>query len=204
MCFTDHNMTKAQWNEKILPDILQNGGMLEGTMCCAFNSEEKLVNYLDYHGKVENPAKQRVEEKLKNGEPVFSSAETKHEILQALEEQDKGFASAKVDENTFHIMCTPNMFTNQGGKLDFKVSEDEHIQFSAVGIIAELGSKGMFKMTINKESNPVFVKQVGEAKTTIPITPKEAKRRMDEVLGADPLSADRTVSQGQTKPSKGR
>ena len=179
MSFSDRNMTRADWNEKVLPDLLQNAGVLEGTLCRAFNDQAKLERFLQYHNKIENPAINRVAEKAKSGDQVFSSAEAKSEILNAVSEQEKGFASAKVDADKVEIYCTPDMFTNRGGKLDFKVQEDEHLQFNTASVTAELSSKGMVKLTIDSKSMPVFIKEVGEARTTIPITLSEAKRRMD-------------------------
>ncbi len=179
MSFSDRNMTKAEWNDKVLPDMLQNAGVLEGTLCRAFDDQAKLERFLQYHNKLENPAVKRVSEKAKNGEQVFSSAEAKSEILNAISEQEKGFASAKVDEGKVEIYCSPDLFTNRGGKLDFKVQDDEHVEFNAASVTAELGTKGMVKLTIDSRSTPVFVKTVGEAETRIPITLSEAKRRMD-------------------------
>lgn len=179
MSFSDRNMTKADWNDKVLPDLLQNAGVLEGTLCRAFNDQAKLERFLQYHNKLENPTISRVSEKAKSGEQVFSSAEAKSEILNAVSEQEKGFASARVDSDKVEIYCTPEMFTNRGGKLDFKVQDDEHLQFNAASVTAELGTKGMIKLTIDSKSMPVFIKEVGEAKTMIPITLSEAKRRMD-------------------------
>ena len=59
------------------------------------------------------------------------------------------------------------------------MQDDEHLQFNAASVTAELGTKGMIKLTIDSKSMPVFIKEVGEAKTMIPITLSEAKRRMD-------------------------
>ena len=101
------------------------------------------------------------------------------------------------------------MFTNRGGKLDFKISEDEHIQFSSVSVSAELGGNGVFKLHFDEKSNPTFIKMVGDARTEIPMPVQEAKRRMDEALGkgVGGISATAEKNASETsihKPSKGR
>ena len=183
--FSDHNMTTDNWNKDILPDFFSKSGILEGTLCRAFNDEDKLKRFLAYHGKLTSPSKEKVEEALKDNKEVFSNAEAKQEVLDIVSEQNKGFASAKINEDTIEIVCSPEMFTTQNGKLDFKLSEDEHIQFSGTtGLeLAGEGKDNMFKISFSKNDNPVFVKFVGDAKTEIPMQLSQVKDRIEQALG---------------------
>ena len=45
-------MTKDKWNRTELPKLMDKAGVLEETQCRAFNTEEKLKAYLEYHGKI--------------------------------------------------------------------------------------------------------------------------------------------------------
>lgn len=179
---SDKDITKEKWNESVLPKLLDKAGMLEGTECRAFNSEEKLKCFLNYHNKIESPAKKNIEEALKEDREVFSSAEAKDEVLNFLSEQSKGFASATVTGVEYEITCDPKMLTKENGKLKLNLSDDESLVFSKTdneGIAAN----GMAKFTINDESKTMFVKKNDRAITGINVSPEEAQAKIKEVLG---------------------
>lgn len=176
--FSDKGITKDEWNEKQLPILLDQAHILEGTLCRTFNDEEKLNRFLAYHNKIENPAKEKIMKKLESGEQVFSSAETKEAIVEAVSEHNKGLASAELNNETLVLTASPDMFVSRDGKLEFSLSDDEKILFSSVGVTGELAGAGMFNVEITKESKPEFLKIVGDAKTTIPIDLKMAEERI--------------------------
>lgn len=194
--FSDHNMTTDTWNKQVLPDFFSKSGILEGTMCRAFDNEDKMKRFLAYHHKLVSPAKERIEEALKENKEVFSSAEAKQDVMNLVSEQSKGLASATVTENTMEIICSPDLFTNQNGKLDFKLSDDEHIQFSGTPS-ADFAGENLFKLTFSEDSKPTFVKYVGEAKTEIPLQLNQAKERMEQALGETVSAAVKHISEAK-------
>ena len=179
---SDKDITKDKWNESVLPKLLDKAGILEGTECRAFNSEEKLQCFLKYHNKIESPAKKNIEAALSEGKEVFSSAEAKDEVINFVSEQSKGFASAAVTKEEYEITCDPKMLAKEKGKLKLILSDDESIVFSKTdneGIAAN----GMARFTINDESNAMFVKKKDNALTGIAVSPAEAQSKIKETLG---------------------
>ena len=178
---SDKDMTKEKWNSTELPKLMDKAGVLEETQCRAFKTEEKLQAYLQYHGKVKSPAEENIEKRLKEGKEVFSSAEAKAEVLNAVSEQKKGFASANVTGTDVDIICDPEMLVRENGKLCMILSDDERLEFSSTkneGIV-----NGKAKFTIDEKSKPTFVKRTKRAVTNIFITPEEAQSKIKEVMG---------------------
>lgn len=179
---SDKDMTKDKWNRIELPKLMDKAGILEETECRAFNTEEKLKAYLEYHGKIKSPAQENVEKHLQEGKEVFHSAEAKHEIMNAVSEQNKGFASATVRNEDVELVCDPKMLTRENGRLCMRLSDDESITFSK--IFGEgMTNNGMAKFCINNDSDVTFVKKTDRATTQISITTKEAQEKIKEVLG---------------------
>lgn len=178
--FTDYNITRAEWNKDVLPEILQYGGMLEGTRCRAFATEERLMAYLKYHNKIKDPVKERVSEKMEKNELVFSNAETRKKILEEYEESEKEVASAKVDKNIAEITIPQDRVMNRGGRLDIEISDQQHIRLSAVEIIPNEDNPGIVKLRLDEKSKATFV----NADSEVSINPKEAKNIADEAFRA--------------------
>ena len=179
---SDKDMTKDKWNRTELPKLMDKAGVLEETECRAFNTEEKLKAYLQYHGKIKSPAQENVEKRLREGKEVFSSAEVKHEVLNSVSEHKKGFASASVKNENVELVCDPKMLTRQNGRLCMRLSNDESSTFAK--IFGEgMTNNGMAKFSINDDSDVTFVKKTDRAKTEINISTKEAQQKINEVLG---------------------
>lgn len=179
---SDKGMTKDKWNRTELPKLMDKAGVLEETECRAFNTEEKLKAYLEYHGKIKSPAQENVEKQLREGKEVFNSAEVKREILNAVSEQKKGFASANVRNEDVEIVCDPKILTRENGRLCMCLSNDEIITFAKISGEG-MTNKGMARFCINDESDVTFIKKTDRAKTQINISPIEAQRKIKEVLG---------------------
>ena len=123
--YSDKGMTKDMWNEQKLPNLLDKAGMIEGTQCRMFDTQEKLKDYITKHNNVKSQAEIDIENKIRAGEPVFQSAETEREIVNAVNEKHKGIASAKVDENIVTISMDPNTMFRQGGKLSIRLEDGQ-------------------------------------------------------------------------------
>jgi len=181
--YSDHNLTKKDWNDSVLPEFMTNAGILEGTMSRSFDNKEKLDLYLQYHNKVANPAKERIEKKLMEGSDVFSNAEAKADVLEAVSELDKGIASASTKQS-IEVVCSPDKFLMRDGKLTLKLSDDEMLQFSSVQNVADIAGHNSFRLKISEADNPTLVKLDGDKKNSIPISLNEAKAKMDEVFSS--------------------
>lgn len=179
---SDKDITKDKWNESVLPKLLDKAGILEGTECRAFNSEEKLKCFLKYHDKIESPAQKNIEAALSEGREVFSSAEAKNEVLNFISEQSKGFASAAVTDEEYEITCDPKMLVKENGKLKLILSDDESLVFSKTDNEG-ITKNGMARFTINDESNATFVKKNDQAIRGIAVSPAEAQSKIKEMLG---------------------
>ena len=123
--FTDYNMTKEQWNTEVLPDMLDKANLIEGTECRLFDSQEKLTSYMKYHNQVKSPVEIEIEKDLKEGKQVFSSAEVRKEVENAVSERHKGLASAAIKNNHVTIAAEPNALFRQGGKLSLRLESGE-------------------------------------------------------------------------------
>lgn len=179
---SDRDITKDKWNESVLPQLLDKAGMLEGTECRAFDSEEKLKSFATYHNKITSPAQKNIEKAISEGKEVFSSAEAKDEVINLVSEQSKGFASANVTGTQIEIVCNPEMLVREQGKLKLNLSDDESIVFSRIDNEG-LAPNGMVKFSINDESKSTFVKKNERAITGIEISPLEAQSKIKETLG---------------------
>lgn len=179
---SDKGMTKDKWNRTELPKLMDKAGVLEETECRAFNTEEKLKAYLEYHGKIKSPAQENIEKQLKEGKEVFPSAEAKREILNVVSEQKKGFASANVRNEDVELICDPKILTRENGRLCMRLSDDEIITFAKISGEG-MTNTGMARFCINDESDVTFIKKTDRAKTQINISPIEAQRKIKEVLG---------------------
>ena len=179
---SDKDTTKEKWNDSILPKLLDKAGMLEGTECRAFNNEEKLKSYLAYHNKIASPAQKNIQKALDEDREVFSNAEAKNEVLNAVSERSKGFASANVTDTGYEIICDFNRLVRDKGKLKMTLSEDECIVFSRT-VDEGIDKNGMAKFTINEESNAIFIKTKDRTVTQIAITPVEVELKVKEMLG---------------------
>lgn len=200
---SDKNMTKDKWNRTELPKLMDKAGVLEETQCRAFNTEEKLKAYLEYHGKIKSPAQENVEKQLKEGNEVFSSAEVKREVLNAVSEQKKGFASATVRNKSVELVCDPKILTRENGRLCMHLSDDECITFAKISDEC-ITQNGMAKFCIDNKSDVTFIKETARAKTLINISPIEAQQKIKEILNKNTNMAKDTTNTIAPNKSAGR
>lgn len=152
--FSDKDMTKAEWNARILPGMLDKAGIQEDTPCRAFDSEEKMQAYEKYHNNTTLKSEERfafAERKLLG----FSTAEAEQNIRYALEDKMKGIASAKVDENEVHISVPVEQLIQKDGKVSIQAG-DTLYQFE--GVIPRAKDDGIYTIAIKKDS-VVMVKE---------------------------------------------
>lgn len=195
----DKDMTTEEWNRTELPKLLDKAVVLEKTECRTFDTEEKLVAFLKYHGRVKSPALENVEKQLREGKPVFSSAEVKREILHAVSEHEKGIASASVKNKTLELVCDPNILSIRNGRVHMRLSEDETITFAKV-TGEEIDEKGMARFSISDESDVKFVKKNNREKTEISISPQEALQKLKEMQG-EGITKDHTDTITHNRPA---
>lgn len=155
--FSDKNMTKSEWNEKELPQLLDKAEILEGTLCRVFTYEERMLAYAKIHGNVKSDAEIRVENKTTAGQEVFSSADVSKEIQNAVSELLKGMTSAKAENDNIVISVPANDVFIEQGKL--KVNLDDHTTALFSNIKGRGAKDGFVTFSIkNSESVEVGIK----------------------------------------------
>lgn len=191
--FSDHNMTKDQWNSNVLPEMLDQAGMIEGTECRLFDSQEKLQAYMDYHGKVRPQSEINVENAIKEGKEVFRSAEVKNEIETAVSEKMKGFASAKIESDRMKISVDPEHLSIHEGKLRLRLNENEDLYFANIANEGIKDGKAVFE--IENDATVLYVKHEGnEVKQSRAMTAEEFGKKISEAA-----SKDHVMSQHQSR-----
>lgn len=189
--FSDKGMTKADWNAKILPDMLDKAGILEDTPCRAFDSEEKLKAYEKYHNNV---TPQSEEDLAKGRGMVFSSAEAEKDIRSASADNAKGMASAKADEDRAYIRIAEGQLMQRDGKVCAQVG-DSLYQFE--GAVPEAKDDGMYTISIGKESAVTVKEKDGaEKQITVMRAQKDISAAGQNALGK---SADRVANAARAR-----
>lgn len=182
--FSDRNMTKDQWNSNVLPKMLDQAGMIEGTECRLFDSQEKLQAYMDYHGKVRPQSEINVENAIKEGKAVFHSAEAKNEIETAVSEKAKGFASAKIESDRMKISVDPEHLSRYKGKLRLRLNENEDLYFTNIANEGIKDGKAVFE--IENNATVLYVKHEGnEIKQSRAMTAGEFSKKILEAASKD-------------------
>jgi len=154
--FFDRDITKAEWNEKILPQILEKAGAIEGTSCRVFNSEEKLNAYLKHHNQVKPKSEENIEKLREEGKEVFSSADAKAEIEYALSQDLKAMASATWDKDKVEFAFPEDKVTRSNGKLRAELEDGSAILFN--GVQAEGVENGKCYFSV-KQEDEVFLEK---------------------------------------------
>lgn len=144
--FSDKGITRAEWNNRILPGMLDKAGIQENTLCRAFDSEEKMQAFETYHNNTPLKSEEKFEENRTLG---FSTAEAEQNIRYALEDKMKGEASAKVDENEVHISAPAEHLIQRDGKVSMQVG-DKLYQFE--NVIPKAKDDGVYTLAIKKDS----------------------------------------------------
>lgn len=185
--FSDHNMTKEQWDSNVLPKMLDQAGMIEGTECRLFDSQEKLQAFMDYHGKVRPQSEINVENALKEGKVVFRSAEVKNEIETAVSEKMKGVASAKMENGRLKISVDPEQLSMYKGKLRLRLNENEDLFFG--NIVNEGVKDGKAVFEIEKDTKVLYVRHGKDATQSGKVaaetlTAEECGKKIAEAMSA--------------------
>jgi hypothetical protein len=187
--YSDHNMTNAKWNADVLPNLLDNANLLEGTECRMFDNQEGLINYLRYHNHVKPQSEIEIEKAIKEGDEVFSSAENKYEIEHAISEKMKGLASARIMNDNIRIEVEPHILTRQGGKLSLRLDNGETFLFSSIKNEGISGGKAVFE--IEKDQQVLYMKDSRE-KSGIPdvstITAEECRQLITNAMNSTNVS----------------
>lgn len=173
--FSDRNLSNDKW-EKIEKEIYEKAGIMENTMCRAFDNKEKLNRFLTYHNKIKSPAKENIEAAIKEKGEAFSNAEVKKEILNATDKEKKGITSAEIKEKQVSFICSPDMFIAREGKPTFNISEDAKIQFNGELPKVKLQKDGSLKMIVTDKNKPVLITVDGKKQ---PVDLKQLKQHID-------------------------
>ena len=115
--FSDANYTKDEWNEKVLPKILDKAGVIEKTECRVFDTKERMTAYMNYFNQVTPKS----EEKLTNAEAIknkgFSNADVLKEAESTAVEEMKGKTSAKINKDILTVTVPKDRISMKDGKL---------------------------------------------------------------------------------------
>lgn len=190
---SDKNIPDNEWNSKYRSQLYDKAGCLENTMCYVFQTEEALKAHIE---RTKNPQPTQVEERVKkkylSGEKMFSSPQVEHEVLHAIDSNKKLDEFRELnDTSKYTITCDTNRLTQVEGKLRYKLSDNEYIEFSAVvGNPTMINGKGTF--TVDESCKPTYVNtdnvelklrglNVEEEKT--PLNIKELRKLVDNRMG---------------------
>lgn len=179
--YTDHNLTSEKWNQEILPNLMDKANLIEGTDCRMFDKLDKLHAYLQYHNQVRPESEIRVEKAIKEGQPVFSSAETEQEVNHAISQKMKGLVSARVENERITISVDPNQLVRQGGKLSLRLEGGNTFLISGMDNERIEGGKAVFE--IEKDAKILHIKDnFSDYPQTNEITGIECKEMINNVM----------------------
>lgn len=179
VAFSDKNMTKHEWNNTILPKLLDKAGILEGTALECYPSRNDLQIVTAYRDKLKSKAEKNIEKKLSEGKSVFSNAEAKNEVVNAISEQKKGFASASRNDGDIEFVCSPYALTKENGKLCFHLSDTETIMFGGTKDESVVNGN-QCKFSIEKNQTVSLVSRDGKSSATTFISATEAANKVKE------------------------
>lgn len=179
--YTDHNLTSEKWNQEILPNLMDKANLIEGTDCRMFDKLDKLHAYLQYHNQVRPESEIRIEKAIKEGQPVFSSAETEQEVNHAISQKMKGLVSARVENERITISVDPNQLVRQGGKLSLRLDGGNTFLISGMDNERIEGGKAVFE--IEKDAKILHIKDnFSDYPQTNQITGVECKEMIDNAM----------------------
>lgn len=147
--FSDRGVAKADWDEKVLPEILDKAEVIESTKCRIFNSEEAMETYISKHNQIQPLSEKNVEEKLKDGQEVFHQADAGREIEAAVIENRKKLASADKNQNSVILQFPADRIMQKDGKLQVQISDSEMLQIP--GIDSAKMKDGRLSLVLPKE-----------------------------------------------------
>lgn len=130
--FTDKDITRKDWNEKVLPELLDKAEILETTPCRVFGKEESLIAYQQYHNQTKPKSEENIEKKKKADEESFSNADVKEKMEEAVLQSGKALASAPEKDNQISFEVETKRVTLQKGKLQVELDNGDAILFPDV------------------------------------------------------------------------
>lgn len=130
--FSDQGISKINWNEGVLLQLLEKIGVLLDTPCRVFDNDEKLEAYLKYHNQVKPKSEENIEKISEKENEVFSSADAKVEIMYALSQDLKAMASATWDENKVEFIIPEDKLHISDGYLRAELDDGSAILFQAI------------------------------------------------------------------------
>lgn len=196
--FSDKDITKAEWNETILPKILNKAEAIEDTPCRVFDSEDKLEAYLKYHNQVKPKSEENIEKLHEEGKEVFSSADVKAEIEYALSQDMKAMASATWDKDKVEFAFPEDKVTRNNGKLRAELEDGSAILFH--GVQAEGVENGKCYFSVN-QNDEVFLEKRSDDVNDIPLIKtsvasiKESMKKQEQANAA--LQKDKAKRAGR-------
>ena len=181
MTFFDNNVTREDWNQFVLPRLLDSAGIIEGTQCRIFDTKEKAVAYRKYHGNVKSEAEIKVEQAIKAKEPVFSSAEAQREVEYVLDQREKAMASAKINSDRVTITAEPDSVRRHNGKLYLQLENGDALLFNQA-LEERIDNKGHAVWEVEKDADVLYLRSSNSPNASpepVPVRAEECKDIMN-------------------------
>ena len=191
--FSDKNVTKENWNQLVLPRLLDSAGIIEGTQCRIFDTKEKVVAYRKYHGNVKSEAEKKVEQAIKNKEPVFSSAEAQRAVEYVLDQKEKGLASAKINSDRVTITAERDSVIRHNGKLHLHLENGDILLFNQV-LEEKLDNKGRPVWEVEKDAEVLYLRSSNNPNRSpepVPVKAEECKELINRAASASQTPVNR-------------
>lgn len=184
--FSDKNYTKEEWNEKVLPKILDRACVIEKTECRVFQSEERMKAYAEYFNKVTPKSEKNMTREEETANKGFHNADVLHEAENAMNEERKGKASANINQDVYKITVPQDKMTINNGKIVFMDQDGASYSFSrAENAQIKNGEMSFF---IRKDDQVIF----RDGKNDATILP--AKKALDHLSSKQGTINVQTVS----------
>lgn len=147
--FSDKDMTKEEWNNKVLPEMLDKSGILEETECKCFDTAEKLKKYKKHMEQIiKDREKEKAEGKYDNIQ--FSDAELDKQFKKAADNELKNHANAELSGDKVVLEIPEEDFTQKHGKINIAVGEEN---YEISGVKFQKNKDGKVSLIIDKDSD---------------------------------------------------
>ena len=134
--FSDKNLTRENWNEYVLPKLLDTCNATKDTKVKTFANKQQLDSYRKYHNGVKPMSEKNVEENMKKKDKILTpeQEETNKKIEEAVENTQKGEAIVK-NQKTNTIVVPMNSLRRENGEWIYTLPDKEHgYAFSGINV----------------------------------------------------------------------
>ena len=154
--FSDKDVTRDEWfNGSVenanFKDLLTKTGILEGTKCEYYSTQESLKEALNRY-QAYNEQFQNIKNKdHKEQEPSFSSADVKEEVEYAASQNRKGEASAENAAHQLIFEVPADRIYEKDGKVTVMIGEESLLHFSNISMVRSDENGTTFTVGANDE-----------------------------------------------------